>query len=81
MKGVAHDRTLHTTEGDAAMTLVGNVKMSKQEFDAIACRCLGSEFPGQIYADWPIGLRQPRPQRVGRTTEFVAESWDMRPNG
>jgi hypothetical protein len=56
------------------MTLVGNVKMSKQEFDAIACRCLGSEFTGQIYADWPIDLRQPRPQRDGRTTEFVAES-------
>jgi hypothetical protein len=24
-------------KGDAVMTLVGNVKMSKQEFDAIAC--------------------------------------------
>jgi hypothetical protein len=36
MKGVAHDRSctrpkLHTTERDAVMTLVGNVKMSKQE--------------------------------------------------
>ena len=62
------------------MTLVGNVKMSKQEFDAIACRFLGSEFTGQIYADWPIDLRLPRPQRDGRTTEFVAESWDMQPN-
>jgi hypothetical protein len=56
------------------MTLVGNVKMSKQEFDAIACRFLGSEFTGQIYADWPIDLRLVRPQRDGRTTEFVAES-------
>jgi hypothetical protein len=63
------------------MTLVGNVKMSKQEFDAIACRFLGSEFTGQIYADWPIDLRLVRPQRDGRTTEFVAESWDMQPNG
>ena len=62
------------------MTLVGNVKMSKQEFDAIACRFLGSEFTGQIYADWPIDLRLPRPQN-GRTTEFVAELWDMQPNG
>ena len=58
------------------MTLVGDVKMSKQEFDAIACRFLGSEFTGQIYADWPIDLRLPA-QRDGRTTEFVAESWDM----
>jgi hypothetical protein len=33
------------------MILVGNVKMSKQEFDAIACRFLGSDFTGQIYGD------------------------------
>ena len=41
------------------MTLVCNVKMSRQEFDAIACRFLGCEFTGQIYADWPIDLRLP----------------------
>ena len=81
MKGVAHDKKGCGEKRDAVMTLVGNVKMSKQEFDAIACRCLGSEFTGQIYADWPIDLRLPRPQRDGRTTEFVAESWDMQPNG
>ena len=58
-------------KGDAVMTLVGNVKMSKQEFDAIACRFLGSGFTGQIYADWPIDLRLPRPQRDGRTTDLL----------
>jgi len=52
-------KALHTTERDAVMTLVGNVKMSRQEFDAIACRFLGCEFTGQIYADWPIDLRLP----------------------
>ena len=59
------------------MTLVGNVKMSCMRIDANSCLFLGSEFTGQIYADWPIDLRLPRPQRDGRTTEFVAESWDM----
>jgi hypothetical protein len=75
MKGIAHDQR------DAVMILVGNVKMSKQEFDAIACRFLGSDFTGQIYGDWPIDLSLARPQRDGRTIEFVAESCEMQPNG
>ena len=53
------------------MTLVGNVKMSKQEFDAIACRCLGSEFTGEIYADWPIDLGLSRPQRDGQPPNLL----------
>ena len=74
MKGVAHDRK---GCGD-------DVGWQRQDvLHAIAsnsCLFLGSEFTGQIYADWPIDLRLPRPQN-GRTTEFVAELWDMQPNG
>jgi hypothetical protein len=68
---------LHTTKKDAVMILIGNVKISKQEFDAIACGFLGSDFTGQIYADWPIDLSPARPQRDGRTIEFVAQSCKM----
>jgi len=69
------------TKRDAVMTLVGNVKMSKQEFDAIRMQVSRFDVTGQIYADWPIDLRPPRPRLDSRTTEFVAESWEMQPNG
>jgi len=35
----------------------GGVKMSHEDFDAIAWKFLGSEFTGAIYADWPIDRR------------------------
>jgi|SoimicMinimDraft_17_1059745.scaffolds.fasta_scaffold108194_1 hypothetical protein len=47
------------TVRDAVMTLVGKRQDVKQEFDAIACRFLGSEFTGQIYADWPTDYACP----------------------
>jgi hypothetical protein len=33
------------------------VDLTRRELDAIAWRFLGSEFTGQIYADWPIERR------------------------
>jgi hypothetical protein len=40
-----------------AMTSTDRVELTRQEFDAIAWKFLGSEFAGQIYADWPIERR------------------------
>jgi hypothetical protein len=40
-----------------AMTPTGRVELTRQELDAIAWQFLGSEFTGQIYADWPIDRR------------------------
>ncbi|MGB8501393.1 hypothetical protein [Mycobacterium sp.] len=39
------------------MTTAGHVELTKRNLDAIAWRFLGSEFTGQIYANWPIGRR------------------------
>ncbi len=33
------------------------VDLTERELDAIAWRFLGSEFTGQIYADWPLERR------------------------
>ena len=40
-----------------AMTPTDRVEFTMQELDAIAWKFLGSEFTGQIYADWPIDRR------------------------
>lgn len=75
MKGIAHDQ-----EG-CGDDLVGNVEMSRQEFHAIACRFLGSDFTGQIYADWPVDLRL-APSTTGRSNHRTfAELWEIQPNG
>ena len=39
------------------MTPTDRVELTRRELDAIAWRFLGSEFTGQIYADWPIDRR------------------------
>lgn len=39
------------------MTTAGHVELTKRNLDAIAWRFLGSEFTGQIYANWPIDRR------------------------
>ena len=39
------------------MTTAGHVELTNRRLDAIAWRFLGSEFTGQIYADWPIDRR------------------------
>ena len=39
------------------MTPTDRVELTRQELDAIAWKFLGSEFTGQIYADWPIDRR------------------------
>ena len=39
------------------MTTAGRVELTKRKLDAIAWKFLGSEFTGQIYADWPIDRR------------------------
>jgi len=39
------------------MTTAGHVELTKRNLDAIAWRFLGSEFAGQIYANWPIDRR------------------------
>ena len=39
------------------MTSTDRVELTRQELDAIAWRFLGSEFAGQIYADWPVDRR------------------------
>ena len=39
------------------MTPTDRVELTRQELDAIAWKFLGSEFVGQIYADWPVDRR------------------------
>jgi hypothetical protein len=39
------------------MTTASHVVLTKRKLDAIAWKFLGSEFTGQIYADWPIDRR------------------------
>jgi hypothetical protein len=39
------------------MTLAGHVELTEQELDAIAWQFLGSEFTGELYANWPIDRR------------------------
>ena len=39
------------------MTQAGHVELTKRKLDAIAWKFLGSEFTGQIYANWPIDRR------------------------
>jgi hypothetical protein len=39
------------------MTLAGRVELTEQELDAIAWKFLGSEFTGELYANWPIDRR------------------------
>jgi hypothetical protein len=39
------------------MTLAGHVELTEQELDAIAGQFLGSEFTGELYANWPIDRR------------------------
>ena len=39
------------------MTLAGHVELTEQELDAIAWKFLGSEFTGELYANWPIDRR------------------------
>lgn len=39
------------------MTPTDRIELTRQELDAIAWKFLGSEFTGQIYADWPIDRR------------------------
>jgi hypothetical protein len=39
------------------MTEAGSIELTTAQLDAIACKFLGSEFTGQIYADWPIDRR------------------------
>jgi Family of unknown function (DUF5313) len=57
--------TAETMESGAArerqsrvvMTSAGHVELTEQELDAIAWRFLGSEFTGELYANWPIDRR------------------------
>jgi hypothetical protein len=39
------------------MTRPGHVELTEQELDAIAWKFLGSEFTGELYANWPIDRR------------------------
>ena len=39
------------------MVPADRVEFTSQELDTIAWKFLGSEFTGQIYADWPIDRR------------------------
>ncbi|MCW2689297.1 MAG: hypothetical protein JWR37_4187 [Mycobacterium sp.] len=39
------------------MTLAGHVELTEQELDAIAWKFLGSEFTGELYANWRIERR------------------------
>jgi hypothetical protein len=39
------------------MTTFGDTERTKRKLDAIAWKFLGSEFTGQIYANWPIDRR------------------------
>jgi hypothetical protein len=39
------------------MTLAGHFELTEQELDAIAWQFLGSEFTGELYANWPIDRR------------------------
>jgi hypothetical protein len=39
------------------VTLAGRVELTEQELDAIAWKFLGSEFTGELYANWPIDRR------------------------
>jgi hypothetical protein len=50
--GVARER-----QSRVVMTLAGHVELTEQELDAIAWRFLGSEFTGELYANWPIDRR------------------------
>ena len=40
-----------------AMAPAGELKMTRQELDAVAWRFLRSEFTGPVYSDWPIDRR------------------------
>jgi hypothetical protein len=39
------------------MASAGHVELTEQELDAIAWQFLGSEFTGELYANWPIDRR------------------------
>ena len=39
------------------MKPAGHVELTKRKLDAIARNFLGSEYTGQIYANWPIDRR------------------------
>jgi hypothetical protein len=39
------------------VTLASHVELTEQELDAIAWKFLGSEFTGELYANWPIDRR------------------------
>jgi hypothetical protein len=39
------------------MTVAGHVELTEQKLDAIAWKFLGSEFTGELYANWPIDQR------------------------
>jgi len=50
--GVARAR-----QSRVVMTLAGHVELTEQDLDAIAWKFLGSEFTGELYANWPIDRR------------------------
>jgi len=50
--GAARER-----QSRVVMTLAGHVELTEQELDAIAGQFLGSEFTGELYANWPIDRR------------------------
>ena len=64
------------------MTLAGHFELTEQELDAIAWQFLGSEFTGELYANWPIDRRvnaylmhhraHARRQRWGRLRRVTA---------